>query len=74
MPIDLALGVIFPLHANYAFNCVITDYVPKVARSICRVSLLGCTLISLAGILRLNLTGAGLTASIKALWRTPAKK
>jgi succinate dehydrogenase (ubiquinone) membrane anchor subunit len=73
LPIDLALGVIMPLHANYAFNCVITDYVPQFARMVCRVGLLGGTLVSLAGILKLNLTGPGLTATLKALWNKPKK-
>ena len=29
-PVDLALGVIFPVHSHIAINYVITDYVPKV--------------------------------------------
>ena len=33
MPVDLALGVLFPLHSHIAMNFVITDYVPKITSS-----------------------------------------
>lgn len=29
-PVDLFLGVAFPLHAHVGFNYIISDYVPKV--------------------------------------------
>ncbi len=68
-PIDLILGIIFPIHSHVALNYVISDYVPKASRTVARASLLGATVIATAGILRLNFKGAGLTESIKSLWR-----
>ena len=35
-PVDLALGVIFPVHSHIAINYVITDYVPKVREDVSR--------------------------------------
>jgi succinate dehydrogenase (ubiquinone) membrane anchor subunit len=68
MPIDLALGVIFPLHAHVGLNYIISDYVPKASRTIARSGLMGFTVITCAGLLRLNLSGSGLTHTIKSLW------
>lgn len=68
-PIDLALGILFPIHSHIGLNYVISDYVPKAARSVARSSLLFATCVTVAGILRLNLQGAGLTETIKSLWR-----
>ena len=73
-PIDVALGVIIPLHAHVGMNYVITDYVPKAFRSIARLSLFGLTIITAAGILKLNFDGPGLTETIKSTWRAPIKK
>lgn len=74
LPVDLALGVAFPLHSHVAINYVITDYVPKAARSVARAGLLGATIVAIAGILKLNIEGPGLTETLKRLWRAPTKK
>lgn len=71
MPIDIALGVIFPFHSHVALNYVITDYVPKPARGAARAALLAATVIAAAGLLKLNIEGPGLTESVKSLWRAP---
>jgi succinate dehydrogenase (ubiquinone) membrane anchor subunit len=68
-PIDLTLGLLFPIHSHIALNYVISDYVPKTARSMARSSLLFATCVTVAGILRLNIQGPGLTETIKSLWR-----
>lgn len=73
LPIDVTLGVLFPLHSHVALNTVITDYVPKSARNPARIALLAVTIITAAGLLKLNLQGPGLTDSIKSLWRAPKK-
>ena len=77
MPIDLALGVLFPLHAHFSMNGVITDYAAKIfgkgATMPCRVVMAGVTGVTLLGFARLNLTGDGLTESIKGLWRKSIK-
>ena len=73
MPVDLALGVAFPLHAHFAMNCVIADYAEKFlgkgAKGPSRVAMLGLTGVTLLGFLRLNLTGEGITGTVKRLWR-----
>mmetsp|Transcript_78778 Transcript_78778/g.218983 ORF Transcript_78778/g.218983 Transcript_78778/m.218983 type:complete len:146 (-) Transcript_78778:72-509(-) len=74
MPIDFALGVLFPFHSYVAVNYVITDYVPKVARSGARMALFVATIIAAAGMLKINVTGPGLTATVTNLWRKPKKE
>ena len=44
LPIDVTLGVLFPLHSHVALNTVITDYVPKSARNHARIALLAVTI------------------------------
>ena len=72
-PIDVALGVLFPVHAHMGLNYVITDYVPKAFRTAARVSLLGVTGLTIAGLMKLNLTGEGMTGTIKNLWKGKVK-
>lgn len=71
---DILLGVIFPAHAHVAMNYVVSDYVPKAARSVARMGLLGVTIITAAGLLKLNLTGPGLTETLKSMWRKKERK
>lgn len=77
MPVDLALGVLFPVHAHVAMNSVITDYADKFfgkgAMMPCRVLMLGITAATILGFARLNLTGDGLTESVKGIWRKSIK-
>jgi succinate dehydrogenase (ubiquinone) membrane anchor subunit len=69
LPLDLVLGFVFPLHAHVAMNYVITDYVPKASRGIVRMVVLATTVITTAGLLKLNVSGPGFSATIKSLWR-----
>ena len=71
MPVDVVLGVLFPFHSHVALNYVISDYVPPAARSGARAALLAVTIITAAGLLKLNLQGPGLTETVKSLWREP---
>jgi succinate dehydrogenase (ubiquinone) membrane anchor subunit len=48
---------------------VITDYVPVAGRMVSRAGLLGLSVASVAGLMKLNLEGPGITATIKKLWR-----
>jgi len=61
MPIDIALGILFPIHSHIGLNYVVTDYLPKVfPRSffpIARAGLVGFTGLMLLGLLKLNITG-----------------
>ena len=68
-PIDLALGLAFPLHAHVGLNYIISDYVPKANRQMARYLLLGATGLTILGLLKLNLMGPGLTETYKSLWR-----
>jgi succinate dehydrogenase (ubiquinone) membrane anchor subunit len=72
-PIDLALGVLFPLHSHIGVNYIISDYVPKAMRSVARGGLLGVTIITTAGLLKLNISGPGMTETVKSLWRKEKK-
>lgn len=74
MPIDISLGILFPLHAHIALNAIVSDYVPVAYRSVARPTLLGVTVITLAGLIRLNFTGAGITETIKSVWRKKITK
>jgi len=69
MPIDLALGLIIPYHAHIGMVNVVEDYVPRPYRPIGKGVLLLMTVLTTFGILKINLCGAGITESIKALWR-----
>jgi len=73
-PIDLALGVLYPVHSHVALNYVISDYVPKAFRTLARVSLVGVTLATIAGLTLLNVEGAGMTQTVKNLWADKPKK
>ena len=79
LPVDLALGVLFPVHGHIAMNMVLTDYVPKLGLGpgflkLTRVLMLGVTGVMTVGLWRLNTEGAGLTYTVKALWKGPPPK
>lgn len=74
LPVDLALGLLFPFHSHVALNFVVTDYVPKSSRGLARGLVLAATVIATAGLLKLNLSGPGFTETVKSLWRKPTKK
>ena len=74
MPLDLAMGVIFPVHGHIGFNYIISDYVPKAGRGTARTFLLGVTGVTLLGLLKLNVAGDGLTETVKSMWKKPEKK
>lgn len=75
VPVDLALGVVIPVHAHIGMNQVISDYVPKTSQTLARVAWLGVTGIMFLGFLRTNIEGPGITETIKTIWReSPNKK
>ena len=69
IPVDVALGLIFPIHAHIGMNYVISDYVPKAFRSAARTGWLGVTAVTILGLLKLNLFGDGMTESVKSMFR-----
>ena len=48
---------------------VISDYVPVGGRPVARAGVLGLSLVTVAGLARLNREGPGVTATLKQLWR-----
>ena len=59
-------------------NYVITDYASKLlgngARGPARMGMLAFTGVSVAGLTKLNLTGPGITETMKAMWRKQPKQ
>jgi succinate dehydrogenase (ubiquinone) membrane anchor subunit len=73
-PVDLAIGVIIPLHSHLGGNDVISDYARKVTKApwferALRQGVFGMTVVTFFGLLKLNLEGPGVTEAIKSLWR-----
>ncbi|CAL8466764.1 g6300 [Coccomyxa elongata] len=66
---DIALGIAIPVHSHIAINSVLSDYVPKSVRGVARVGALASSSIMLLGLLKLNLMGPGITASVRELWK-----
>jgi len=69
LPIDLALGVVLPIHSHIALNFVVSDYVPKASAPAVRAGLLGVTLLTIAGLTKLSMQGEGVTRTAKRLWK-----
>ncbi|CAM9607088.1 unnamed protein product [Ascophyllum nodosum] len=69
MPLDTVMGLAMPLHAHIGMNYVITDYVHKPFRGLARGAMLTVSVLAAVGLLKLNLSGAGLTETLKATWR-----
>ncbi|KAI8464862.1 MAG: hypothetical protein J3K34DRAFT_438990 [Monoraphidium minutum] len=71
---DWALAVALPVHMHISTNACVTDYVPTRFRAPVRVAVLGASVVAYLGIMKLNLSGPGLTETVKTLWRKPAAK
>ena len=74
VPIDFALALIFPFHSHVALNYVVSDYVPKPARQPARIALLITTVVTVIGLLKVNIQGPGITETLLSLWRPVTKK
>eukprot|EP00636_Phaeomonas_parva_P018296 CAMPEP_0118853792 /NCGR_PEP_ID=MMETSP1163-20130328/2250_1 /TAXON_ID=124430 /ORGANISM="Phaeomonas parva, Strain CCMP2877" /LENGTH=139 /DNA_ID=CAMNT_0006786405 /DNA_START=88 /DNA_END=507 /DNA_ORIENTATION=+ len=78
MPVDLALGVLFPIHSHIGLNYVVTDYLPKILPTsifpAVRMGVAGLTGVMMLGLLRLNIGGPGITQTLKSLWKKPEEK
>lgn len=74
--IDLGLNAALPIHGHIAMNYVVTDYVPKSVAGAARWGVLAGSAVAAAGMLKLNVSGPGVTATVKGLWarEAPAKK
>jgi succinate dehydrogenase (ubiquinone) membrane anchor subunit len=71
LPFDIVLGILFPIHSHIALNYIVADYIPKSGRTAARGLVLLVSIITAAGLLKLNLQGAGLTNTVRSLWTKP---
>ena len=73
---DMLLAVALPIHGHIGMNLVITDYAKKVVGKggigPSRVGLALITGTTMLGLLKLNLTGPGITETVKSFWRPKA--
>jgi len=74
IPIDLALGIIIPYHAHQGTVGIIEDYVPRPNQKLVKAILVVATGLATIGLLKINLCGAGITESVKSLWRSPSEE
>ncbi len=65
-PVDLALGLVLPLHMQLGMREVVRDYVPN--EHFWQYVLLGVSLCTALGLARLNFNGKGISATAKSLW------
>lgn len=61
-------------HAIWPVFCaVVSDYVPKGLQLPARVGVLGLSVVTAAGLMKLALAGPGIGGTIKQLWSRPEK-
>jgi succinate dehydrogenase (ubiquinone) membrane anchor subunit len=74
--IDLALGVVLPLHSHIGFGAIITDYLPhrKFPRTyqLARGLLYAGTAGTLYGLYLYNTKDMGITEGVRSLWKAKA--
>lgn len=69
---DMVLAFSIPVHMHITSCTVVSDYLPKAARGPARYAALGISAVTFLGLAKLNFTGAGITESVRGLWRRPA--
>lgn len=77
-PVDLALGVLLPLHSHLGFGAIITDYIPArkfpkaypAARALLYISTVGV----LYGLFEYNTSDVGICEGVRTLWTAKNKK
>lgn len=70
-PVDFALGLIIPVHMHIGLVGIAEDYVPRSQQGVARLVLAVLSVLTAVGLLKVNLCGAGITESVKCLWREP---
>lgn len=66
---DWTLALAVPVHMHITTNALVTDYVPTRFRGPVRAAILGASLVTYLGIMKVNLAGPGLVETVKTLWR-----
>lgn len=76
--VDLALGVVFPLHCHIGFGAVITDYLPArkfpMAYPIVKALLYAGTAGTIYGLYQFNTRDVGLTEGVARLWKAKSSR
>lgn len=76
--VDLALGVVLPLHCHIGFGAVITDYLPKrkfgLVYPLARAVLLAATAGTIYGLYQYNTKDVGICEGVSRLWRAKTPK
>ena len=72
-PLDLALGLVLPLHMQLGMQEVIRDYAPKSQKRMLQYILMGVSVATALGLTKLNFNGEGVTAGAKRLWKKTKK-
>jgi len=65
-PVDIALGFLLPFHGHLGMQLVLSDYV--YGKRWAHILLWLVTVLAALGLLRLNLSGPGISESVKLLW------
>ena len=73
VPVDYGLAVLIPVHAHIGMNYVISDYIPKHAQGLARLGWLSVTGVMFLGLLNMNISGVGVTETVKTIWRENPK-
>ncbi len=70
-PIDIALGIVLPLHCHLGFDSIVTDYVPKrkkpILHGLCMTFLYAGTAATIYGLWELNTKDIGITRAVQNL-------
>jgi len=69
--IDVALSFFIPAHAHLGMNLVIDDYLPGGANQPSKIVLWIFTTLAFFGLVCLNFSGGGISASIMRFWKKP---
>lgn len=70
--VDLALGVVLPLHCYLGVGCIIEDYLPaRRSGNVYKAAKVGlglATVLTMYGCYELNTRDVGITETIKRIW------
>lgn len=76
-PVDLALGILLPLHSHIGFGAIITDYLP--ARKFPRIYVAAKALLLVGttgaafGLYKYNTCDVGICEGVHSLWKAKSK-
>eukprot|EP00192_Tetraselmis_astigmatica_P017964 CAMPEP_0117672772 /NCGR_PEP_ID=MMETSP0804-20121206/14096_1 /TAXON_ID=1074897 /ORGANISM="Tetraselmis astigmatica, Strain CCMP880" /LENGTH=110 /DNA_ID=CAMNT_0005481423 /DNA_START=69 /DNA_END=398 /DNA_ORIENTATION=- len=65
---DYTMAVAIPFHSHVAMNALITDYAPTALMGVGRAGILGMSVITMAGLLKMTAHGGGVSSIFKTLW------